>query len=127
MRCFFSPSETILLWEAGFHKIPVGGTLGERWLNQCLVKHPVGKCQQTTSCVCCRFQELRSYATPPDTIKKVLQAVLVLLGEKKVPDWDTIKSWTRREDFIPSIREFNSKNITESASRKLKSEFMGVP
>jgi len=32
-------------------------------------------------------QELRSYATPPETIKKVLSAVLVLLGEKKTPDW----------------------------------------
>ena len=75
------------------------------------------------------LRELRSYATPPATAKKVLSAVLVLLGEKKdkATEWDNIKSYMRKEDFISSIQAFESKKITESAKNVLLNEYMTDP
>lgn len=70
------------------------------------------------------LRELRAYTTPPPMVKKVLEAVVLLLGEKRADDWEVIKGYTRRDDFIPQIKAFRPANITDDAREKIKKRYL---
>lgn len=70
------------------------------------------------------LRELRAYATPPPMVKKVLEAVVILLGEKRANDWEVIKGYTRRDDFITQVKAFRPSSIADDAREKIKKNYL---
>lgn len=58
--------------------------------------------------------EVRSMANPPSIVKTTLESICLLLAEgTTVPaDWKTIRSVIMKENFIATIVNFNTDNIT---------------
>lgn len=54
---------------------------------------------------------MRSMANPPRLVKMTLEAVCVMLGEP-TSDWKAIRGIVMRENFINSIVNFVTENIT---------------
>mgnify|MGYP001611668798 CR=1 FL=1 len=69
------------------------------------------------------LSEIRAYASPPPAVRKVLEAVCFVLGEKKAPDWDTIKNILRR-DLLQQVRAFRPTDLTDDARDKIKKGYM---
>ncbi|KAF8280778.1 dynein heavy chain, cytosolic [Trypanosoma cruzi] len=61
------------------------------------------------------LREIRAYTTPPQMVKRVLEAVLVVMGEKRADEWDVIKHHIRRDDFLAGVKAFETRRITEEA------------
>ena len=53
--------------------------------------------------------EMRSYATPPEAVQKVMEAVCILLGVK--PDWDAAKKVMQDSQFMNKLVEYDKDNI----------------
>lgn len=70
------------------------------------------------------LREIRAYTTPPVMVKKVLEAVVTLLGEKRASDWEVIKSYTRRDDFVTLIKSFKPSGVSEEAKERIKKYFL---
>nr|CCC48969.1 putative dynein heavy chain, cytosolic, fragment [Trypanosoma vivax Y486] len=66
------------------------------------------------------LREIRAYTTPPTMVKRVLELVLVTMGERQASDWDVIKLYVRREDFLPSVRMLRPQDITEAACQQVR-------
>merc|ERR1719422_423334 len=60
--------------------------------------------------------EVRTMANPPVIIRMALEAICTLLGEN-VPDWKAIRQVTMKENFIPSIVNFDTDFISEKVNR----------
>ncbi|THY74507.1 dynein heavy chain [Aureobasidium pullulans] len=68
--------------------------------------------------------EVRSMQNPPSGVKLALESVCTLLGHK-APDWKTIVSIVRRDDFIASIVNYdNERQMTSSHRIKMQREFL---
>eukprot|EP00760_Papus_ankaliazontas_P026596 PhM_4_TR3054/c0_g1_i1/m.97841/K10413/DYNC1H; dynein heavy chain 1, cytosolic len=70
------------------------------------------------------LREIRAYTTPPPMVKKVLESVLTLLGEKNAREWDTIKTFLRRDDFIPNVKAFKPTSIPEDVKERVKKMYL---
>lgn len=55
--------------------------------------------------------EVRSMANPPAIVKLTLESICLLLGEGTT-DWKTIRSVIMRENFIGTIVNFNTDDLT---------------
>jgi dynein heavy chain 1, cytosolic len=55
--------------------------------------------------------EVRSLPQPPPAVKLALESVCTLLGEKDV-DWKAMRGVIMRENFISTIVNFNTEDIT---------------
>ncbi|KAG5479644.1 hypothetical protein CUR178_03406 [Leishmania enriettii] len=66
------------------------------------------------------LREIRAYAMPPPMVKRTLEAVGVLMGEKNCEDWDSLKNCIRRDDFLASVRSFRPDDISESARERVR-------
>ncbi len=55
--------------------------------------------------------EVRSLPKPPQMVKMALESVCLLIGEPTV-DWRSIRSILMRENFIPTIINFSTEDIT---------------
>lgn len=62
--------------------------------------------------------ELRSLNNPPAPVKLALEAICLLLGEA-TSDWKTLRSIIVRENFIPTIVNFTTEDITDQVRRQL--------
>ncbi|KAK5121795.1 hypothetical protein LTR85_004670 [Meristemomyces frigidus] len=68
--------------------------------------------------------EVRSMQNPPAGVKLALESVCTLLGHK-APDWKTIVSIVRRDDFIASIVNYdNERQMTPQHRLKMRAEFL---
>ena len=54
--------------------------------------------------------EVRSMANPPQAVKVALESICLLLGEQ-ANDWRTIRGIIIRDNFIPTIVNFQTENI----------------
>jgi len=70
--------------------------------------------------------EVRSMANPPPLIKMALESVCTLLGEA-VSDWKSIRAVTMKENFIPSIVNFNTDDITEDIRKVFAKDYLSNP
>ena len=70
--------------------------------------------------------EVRSMANPPPLIKMALESVCTLLGES-VSDWKAIRAVTMKENFIPSIVNFNTDDITEEIRKIFARDYLSNP
>lgn len=55
--------------------------------------------------------EVRSMANPPHSVKMALESVCLLLHEN-ANEWRSIRSVIMRENFIATIVNFSSENLT---------------
>lgn len=55
--------------------------------------------------------EIRALANPPIMVKLALESICLLIGEA-VTDWKSIKSITMKDNFIGTIVNFNTDDIT---------------
>ncbi|ODQ54001.1 hypothetical protein SAICODRAFT_70683 [Saitoella complicata NRRL Y-17804] len=71
--------------------------------------------------------EVRSMANPPEAVKTAMESVCVLLSNK-VDTWRSVQSVIRRDDFIPSIVNFdNAESMTPQLRAKMEREFLSRP
>lgn len=54
------------------------------------------------------INELRSFKSPPVSVKKVLEAVMILLGETDL-SWQNIQKVMKKSSFIQRLRDFDGK------------------
>ncbi|KPA85750.1 dynein heavy chain cytosolic putativee [Leptomonas pyrrhocoris] len=66
------------------------------------------------------LREIRAYTTPPPMVKRTLEAVCVLMGERNSSEWETLKNQIRRDDFLASVRTFRPDDIRESAREQVR-------
>ena len=56
------------------------------------------------------LSEVRSMANPPGAVKMALESICLLLGEPAA-DWKAIRAITVKDNFIPTIVNFNTEDI----------------
>ncbi|KEG14468.1 putative dynein heavy chain, cytosolic [Trypanosoma grayi] len=66
------------------------------------------------------LREIRAYTTPPMMVKRVLEMVLVVMGEKRADEWDVIKHHIRRDDFLAGVKAFQPRSVTEEARETVR-------
>ncbi|XP_039279680.1 dynein heavy chain, cytoplasmic [Nilaparvata lugens] len=73
--------------------------------------------------------EVRSMANPPAIVKVTLESICLLLGEGTTSpaDWKTIRSVIMRENFISTIVNFNTEDLTDEVREKMHSRYLNNP
>lgn len=51
--------------------------------------------------------EVRSMSNPPLPVKLALESICFLLGESAALDWKTIRSFIAKDNFVPTVVNFN--------------------
>ncbi|CCW61964.1 unnamed protein product [Phytomonas sp. EM1] len=67
------------------------------------------------------LREIRAYTTPPPMVKRTLEAVCALMNVSNSEEWDVIKAYIRREDFLSSVMSFKSERITDASRNRVSS------
>jgi dynein heavy chain 1 len=59
------------------------------------------------------LDEMRAMANPPDPVRIALQAVIVMISDqpKVVTEWNEVKQWLRKDNFISLVKNFDKDNI----------------
>jgi dynein heavy chain 1 len=70
--------------------------------------------------------EVRSMANPPGAVQMALESVCLLLGER-VDSWKAIRQVTMRENFIPTIVNFNTDDISDDIREKMRRQYLDNP
>ncbi|XP_044735865.1 dynein heavy chain, cytoplasmic isoform X10 [Chrysoperla carnea] len=70
--------------------------------------------------------EVRSMANPPATVKMALESICFFLGENAV-EWRAIRSVIMRDNFIPTIVNFNTDLLTDEVREKMKTRYISNP
>eukprot|EP01061_Rhynchopus_euleeides_P030593 TRINITY_DN5081_c0_g1_i1.p1 TRINITY_DN5081_c0_g1~~TRINITY_DN5081_c0_g1_i1.p1 ORF type:complete len:4809 (+),score=2467.50 TRINITY_DN5081_c0_g1_i1:97-14523(+) len=65
------------------------------------------------------IKEVRTYATPPETVRKIMEMVTVLLG-RKAKDWRGIKEVMNKEGFLKDLVAFDSTKISQKATEDVE-------
>jgi dynein heavy chain len=70
--------------------------------------------------------EIKSFPKPPPGVVMVMEAIMVLLGEKL--DWKTIKdNISETNTFIDRLKNFNVLNAPESYFLKIRNQYLSKP
>ena len=70
------------------------------------------------------LREIRSYTIAPPAVKKVLEAVCTVLGERRASDWAVVKEHLSKSDFISQVKLFKPENITDDARERIKKTYL---
>ncbi|ORY33069.1 putative motor [Naematelia encephala] len=70
--------------------------------------------------------EVRSMANPPETVKLAMESACSVLGHQ-IDSWRAVQSIIRREDFISSIQNFDTKKMPKSVRDKMMRDYIGKP
>ncbi|XP_067011460.2 dynein heavy chain, cytoplasmic isoform X2 [Anabrus simplex] len=70
--------------------------------------------------------EVRSMANPPAVVKLALESICLLLGENAT-EWRSIRSVTMRENFISTIVNFNTEDMTDDVREKMRNKYLSNP
>lgn len=70
--------------------------------------------------------EVRGLARPPDNIKLAMEAACIVLGYN-VDSWKEVQSVIRKDDFISSIQNFDTEQITPSLRARMERDFLSHP
>jgi len=68
---------------------------------------------------------VKGFASPPEAVKVVLEAVCILLGEK--PDWDNAKRVMGGSDFLERLMKYDKDNIDPKPLAKIRSKYIDHP
>lgn len=72
------------------------------------------------------LSEVRSMANPPETVKLAMESACILLGNQ-VESWKTVQSIIRRDDFISSIQNFDTKKLSRGLRERMMRDFINKP
>lgn len=75
------------------------------------IKYFINKNKAVKSIKKQQLVEVRSMANPPAIVKLALESICLLLGESAL-DWKAIRSVLMRDNFVPTIVNFNTQTIT---------------
>ena len=70
--------------------------------------------------------EVRSMANPPPVVKLALESICLLLGEV-ASDWKAIRSVIMKDNFIPTIVNFNTEDIMDDVREMMYKKYMSNP
>ncbi|XP_070577189.1 cytoplasmic dynein 1 heavy chain 1-like [Ptychodera flava] len=70
--------------------------------------------------------EVRTMANPPATVKLALESICLLLGEG-TPDWKAIRGIVVRDNFINTIVNFSTDDISDDIREKMTSRYLNHP
>ncbi|XP_073960063.1 dynein heavy chain, cytoplasmic isoform X2 [Choristoneura fumiferana] len=70
--------------------------------------------------------EVRSMANPPSVVKMALESICTLLGEKG-DTWKGIRSAVMKDNFISTIVNFETENITDDVREKMRTRYLSNP
>ncbi|CAF1453141.1 unnamed protein product, partial [Rotaria magnacalcarata] len=70
--------------------------------------------------------EIKNLNNPPQGVKLTLESICLLLGEETT-DWKSIRSIIMRENFISTIVNFNTDDVTPSIAHKMKTKYINNP
>ncbi|XP_028159310.1 dynein heavy chain, cytoplasmic isoform X6 [Ostrinia furnacalis] len=70
--------------------------------------------------------EVRSMANPPSVVKMALESICTLLGEKG-DTWKGIRSVVMKDNFISTIVNFETENITDDVREKMRTRYLSNP
>ena len=62
--------------------------------------------------------EVKAYKTPPALVETVLQAVMILFGQKT--DWANAKTVLGQSNFLQQIKGYDKDNVSQSVNNKIK-------
>jgi dynein heavy chain 1 len=72
------------------------------------------------------LSEVRSMANPPEAVKLAMESACTVLGHQ-IDSWKTVQSVIRREDFISSIQNFDTKKMSKGIRDKMMRDYIGRP
>ena len=67
--------------------------------------------------------EVRALNNPHQVIKMALESICMLIGEP-YSDWKSIRQIIMKENFIPTIANFSTEDITDESRAKMKRDYM---
>ena len=70
--------------------------------------------------------EIRALNNPPKTVKMALESICLLIGEPTT-DWKSIRQIVLRDNFIQTIVNFSTEDITEDSRQKMRKEYLTDP
>ncbi|TMS21270.1 Dynein heavy chain, cytoplasmic [Larimichthys crocea] len=70
--------------------------------------------------------EVRAMTNPPGAVKLALESICLMLGEE-TSDWKKIRQVIIRDNFISSIVNFSSEEMSDSIREKMKKNYMSNP
>ncbi|XP_074643936.1 cytoplasmic dynein 1 heavy chain 1-like isoform X2 [Tubulanus polymorphus] len=70
--------------------------------------------------------EVRALGNPPTIIKVALESICTLLGEPDL-DWKAMRSIIMKENFISTIVNFSTDDITDDIRSKMKTRYLSNP
>jgi dynein heavy chain 1 len=70
--------------------------------------------------------EVRSMVNPPAPVKLAMESICLLLGEPS-NDWKSIRSMIVSENFISTIVNFNSENLSDQTRRLMREKYLKNP
>lgn len=70
--------------------------------------------------------EVRSMANPPEAVKIAMESACTVLGHQ-IDSWKAVQSIIRRDDFISSIQNFDTKKMSKSIRDKMMREYISRP
>jgi len=70
--------------------------------------------------------EVRSMANPPSVVKLALESICLLLGED-AKDWKAIRQVTMKDNFINTIVNFNTDDISDDVREKMRVKYLSNP
>ncbi|KAA6382715.1 MAG: putative dynein heavy chain, partial [Streblomastix strix] len=62
--------------------------------------------------------EVKTFANPPEGVKRVMNAVCTLMGKK--PDWDNARQLLSQTNFIQMLINYDITEITDAVDRKMR-------
>eukprot|EP01059_Diplonema_ambulator_P016445 TRINITY_DN279_c0_g3_i1.p1 TRINITY_DN279_c0_g3~~TRINITY_DN279_c0_g3_i1.p1 ORF type:complete len:4125 (+),score=1634.24 TRINITY_DN279_c0_g3_i1:116-12490(+) len=69
---------------------------------------------------------LKTMGSPPDRVKLVLEAVLLVLGEKKL-EWDNAKRVLGQMNFMKQLKDLDAEQIPDGIIKKMNKNYMNNP
>ena len=71
--------------------------------------------------------EVRSMGNPPAPVKMAMESVCIILGHR-IDSWKAVQAIIRRDDFIPSIVNFDTdRMMTKSVRERMKRDYLSKP
>ncbi|GMH89230.1 hypothetical protein TrVE_jg3152 [Triparma verrucosa] len=72
-----------------------------------------------------QLDEMRALARPPENVRLTLEAVAVMLGERKL-EWGEVRKMLQRSDFIASILDFDLDKLGDKQIKIVKEKYLST-
>ncbi|KAK8843995.1 hypothetical protein IAR55_006788 [Kwoniella newhampshirensis] len=72
------------------------------------------------------LSEVRSMANPPEAVKLAMESACTVLGHQ-IDNWRSVQGIIRRDDFISSIQNFDTKKMSRAVRDRMMRDYIGKP